>query len=337
MNTGSIRFFAVEKITFIYILITTLFLVAMPDVYLTSGLISFRLIIVGVIISFAWFNAHYNWWGVRLMRYAFVGAMLSYWYPDTYDMNRMLPNQDYLLAGWEQSLFGCQPALEFARLVPQQWFSEILHMGYFSYYPIIICTSLYFFFLEKKKFEHFFFVVICSFFLYYLIYIAFPVAGPQYYFPAIGKENLLQAIFPPVGTYFHQNNSLLIDGDHFGFFYQLVENTQQVGERPTAAFPSSHVGISTLIVILILHYRQFRIFFALLPFYLALVMATVYIQAHYLIDVLAGLVSSYLFYRLSNRIYELFTRKYYGLSELKTIFMSEAMRLKLLEKRTELY
>jgi len=337
IRKDSIRFFAVEKITFIYIFITTLILAFLPHLYLSSNLMMFRLMIVAVIVALAWFNAHYNWWGIRLLRYAFVGAMLSYWYPDTYDMNRMLPNQDHLLAGWEQGLFGCQPALEFARLMPQHWFSEFLHMGYFAYYPMIIGTSLYFFFLEKKKFEKFFFIIICSFFLYYLIYILFPVAGPQYYFPAIGQENLHQAVFPPMGTYFHLNNSLIIDGDHSGFFYQLVENTQQVGERPTAAFPSSHVGISTLIVILILHFRRYRIFALLLPFYLALVMATVYIQAHYLIDVLAGLVTSYLFYRLSDKIYELFTRKYYGLSELKTIFMSDTMRLKLIEKRSRIY
>ncbi|NDV67281.1 hypothetical protein D0T60_18910, partial [Bacteroides sp. 224] len=30
-----------------------------------------------------------------------------------------------------------------------------------------------------------------------------------------------------------------------GFFYNLVKTSQQVGERPTAAFPSSHVGAGT--------------------------------------------------------------------------------------------
>ena len=36
-------------------------------------------------------------------------AFLGWWYPDTYELNRMLPNLDYVFAQWEQNLFGCQP------------------------------------------------------------------------------------------------------------------------------------------------------------------------------------------------------------------------------------
>ena len=39
-------------------------------------------------------------------------------------------------------------------------------------------------------------------------------------------------------------------GYQHGFFYSLVEGSQQVGERPTAAFPSSHVGMSTVLMIM---------------------------------------------------------------------------------------
>ena len=40
-------------------------------------------------------------------------VFLSWWYPDTYELNRVLPNLDHLFAGWEQTLFGCQPSLLF--------------------------------------------------------------------------------------------------------------------------------------------------------------------------------------------------------------------------------
>lgn len=42
-------------------------------------------------------------------------ALLSWWYPDTYEFNRHFPNLDHLFARWEQELFGCQPALLFSR------------------------------------------------------------------------------------------------------------------------------------------------------------------------------------------------------------------------------
>ena len=41
-------------------------------------------------------------------------AMLGIWYPETYEFNKLFPNLDYLFAGWEQELFGCQPALLFS-------------------------------------------------------------------------------------------------------------------------------------------------------------------------------------------------------------------------------
>ena len=57
--------------------------------------------------------------------------------------------------------------------------------------------------------------------------------------------------FPAIGDYFN-NNDILLPGPGFdhGFFFNLVEASQEVGERPTAAFPSSHVGISTIVMIM---------------------------------------------------------------------------------------
>ena len=50
----------------------------------------------------------------RFIRIVAQMALLSWWYPDTYEFNRMFPNLDHLVAGFEQQLFGCQPALLFA-------------------------------------------------------------------------------------------------------------------------------------------------------------------------------------------------------------------------------
>lgn len=133
-----------------------------------------------------------------------------------------------------------------------------------------------------------------DFFLHLLSVLYFvPVAGPQFYFPAIGDANVAQGVFPSIGDYFHHHQELLPGpGYEHGFFYSLVEGSQQVGERPTAAFPSSHVGISTILMIMAWRGSR-RLFACLLPFYLLLCGATVYIQAHYLIDAIAGFVSAF--------------------------------------------
>ena len=75
-----------------------------------------------------------------------------------------------------------------------------------------------------------------------------------------------------------------------------MEQAKAAGERPTAAFPSSHVGVSTVCMWLAYHARNRRLLYFLTPFYVFLCLATVYIQAHYAIDAIAGLVSGTLLY-----------------------------------------
>jgi len=329
IQNRSIRFFAVEKLTFIYILITSMIILFLkPELAVVTELLRVRLLMVLAIIVLAYFNSIKNWWVIRFSRFAFVGALLVYWYPETFDINRMIPNFDHLLAGMEQRIFGFQPALVFIQHCPQHWLGEILNLGYLSYYPLIIVTSMYFYLKSKQLFEPFFFIVLFSFFSYYLIYILFPTAGPQYYYQAIGLDQVSSGVFPNIGFYFDKHQALSTIGNNSGFFSQLVQNTQQVGERPTAAFPSSHVGISTLIIFMIIKNRQYLLLSFLFPFYVALVTSTVYIQAHYVIDVMAGFTTAFLFYFLGSMVYRTFTRRFLGIPELTAIFIKEPVKVR---------
>ena len=105
--------------------------------------------------------------------------------------------------------------------------------------------------------------------------------------------------------YYFNHNDILLPGPGFdhGFFYNLVEASQEVGERPTAAFPSSHVGISTIIMIMAYRVNK-KLCCFLAPFYVLLCCATVYIQAHYLIDVIAGWVSAVCIYIAATWMYK---------------------------------
>ena len=289
-------------------------------------LLGVRMLMVSVICGLVYFNSIKNWAFIRLFRFTFVGSLLVYWYPETFDINRMILNYDYLLAGIEQSTFGFQPALAFCQFYPHRWFAELMNMGYIAYYPIIIGTGLYLYFKDKDYFEYFFFTVLFSFFCYYLIYILFPTAGPQYYYQAIGLEQVHSNVFPEIGNYFDKHQ-LLVTGNNSGFFSQMVQNTQQVGERPTAAFPSSHVGITTLILILVTKNKHFYLLAFLSPIYLALVTATVYIQAHYVIDVFAGFITAFVFYFLGSFVYTLFTRRFMGIPELSSpVFLKKPVK-----------
>ena len=233
----------------------------------------------------------------KMVRIIAQMALLAWWYPDTYEINRMFPNLDHIFAGWEQNLFGCQPALLFAKALPWAVVSELMSMGYFMYYPMIALVTFYYFFCRYYEAERAVFVMLSSFFIYYLIYIYVPVVGPTFYFDAVGISEITKGIFPALGDYFNTHtNCLPTPGYTDGIFYQLVEDAKNAGERPTAAFPSSHVGVSTICMLLVWHAGNRKMLYVMLPFYIFLCLATVYIQAHYLIDAIAGLISAVVIY-----------------------------------------
>lgn len=225
-------------------------------------------------------------------------AMLGWWYPDTYELNRCLPNLDHLFARAEQWLFGCQPALRFAETCPWPVLSEMLDIGYVSYYPMIVAVMLAFFFCQYEEFTRCSLVILGAFFIYYTIFDLLPVVGPTYYFHAIGT-NHDPSFLPALGTYFNTHEQCLpTPGWTDGIGYWAVEVAKIAGERPTAAFPSSHAGVATVCVMLAFRLRSKRLFYILLPLYICLCLATFYIQAHYAIDTLAGILSGAAIYFL---------------------------------------
>ena len=227
--------------------------------------------------------------------------LLSWWYPDTYDFNKYFPNLDHLFAGYEQSLWGFQPALVFSKVCSHPVFSELMHLGYASYYPLIALVAVFYFFWRYHEFELATFIILASFFVYYVIFIFLPVTGPQYYYLAAGLDNIASGVFPDVGNYFASHQEPLpMPGWENGLFYHLVEEAHAAGERPTAAFPSSHVGVTTILMILAWRTQNRRLFWFMMPFFILMCLATVYIQAHYTIDVFGGLLSAVVIYAVLN-------------------------------------
>ncbi|MCR4602289.1 MAG: phosphatase PAP2 family protein [Prevotella sp.] len=232
-------------------------------------------------------------------------CLLGWWYPDTYEFNRIFLNLDYLFAGWEQSLFGCQPALLFSQQYSSPLLSELLCLGYFSYYPMIAAVALYYFWKHYDRFAYAAFVILASFFLFYVIFIFLPVAGPQFYFKAVGIDQISHGVFPNIYHYFELcQESLPIPGAEGGLFHDLVQQAHNAGERPTAAFPSSHVGISVVLLWLSWEARSRWLYVPVLVLSVLMFFATFYIQAHYAIDAIAGLFVGTAMYFLFRKIYQ---------------------------------
>ena len=305
----SYKLLAVEKLNLPYNLLTSLFIVVLydslnnPQKMLTDRFFILLLTFVPIYIYTRFPSA-----ATRFLRVAGQLSLLSYWYPDTFEFNRIFSNLDHLFAQIDLTLFGCQPALMFEQVCSSFWVREAFNLGYIAYYPMSATIVFYYFFARNRELERCTFVLVGSFYIYYIIYMFLPVAGPQFYFPVIDSALVAGGPYPEIGDYFNMHPEISIaQSGKGGLFTHLVGMAQASGERPTAAFPSSHIGISTVIMLLAIRAKR-GLALALAPFYLLLCCATVYIKAHYLIDAFAGVATGLLFYFLTSKFFDKYMR-----------------------------
>ena len=107
--------FAIEKVALIYNLLTTLLILFMfQDMHHPVKMLVERALIAALTFALMYLYRLYPCKLAAFIRTAVQMSLLSYWYPDTFDFNRIFPNLDHLFASAEQWLFGCQPAIEFS-------------------------------------------------------------------------------------------------------------------------------------------------------------------------------------------------------------------------------
>ena len=173
---------------------------------------------------------------------------------------------DATVMEWEQSLFGTQLAMDFGEWYNRLWFSEVLHLGYFSYYFIVPGAAATAFLLKgPRALERASFTIALAFFVCYVCFSVFPVAGPRYDFPK------------------------LVGDAANGKMFWLVHSILESGSSKGTAFPSSHVA-ATLAAWFATGRESKRVFWIMAPFAVSLTLATVYGRFHYGIDATAGLV-----------------------------------------------
>ena len=275
--------FSVEKISFIYALLTGLFAIifGVKENNLTA-MILYRVLFIFIILTLAFSYQHKKTQLLWFIRNVFPLVLTVYWYPETYFMNESIfSSLDKYFVAADQALFGCQPSIEFSKHYPQIWINELMNVGYISYFFIIAATVLITFRKNKEHMERTVFIILCSLFIHYLIFIILPVVGPQFYFPS--PENAIPCE---------------------GFFRETMTILQSMGEKPTGAFPSSHVGICLICMYLVFK-NSHKIFYLLIPIALILVCSTVYIKAHYLTDVIGGFISAPLCFWICKKLFNL--------------------------------
>ncbi len=177
---------------------------------------------------------------------------------------------DRIFAEADRLIFGFQPAIEFHRALPQHpLLVELFFFGYFFYF-ILITAGWWLLFLQRRyaqALQAFTIVTACFFFMFFFFSL-FPVQGPKYYFPELRS------------AWYGSFRGYLVTG----ILRQAFDRMNLAG----AAFPSSHVVVATVSLLLNRRYNP-ALAWALLPLTLLLFLSTVYLYAHYAVDVLAGL------------------------------------------------
>lgn len=214
-------------------------------------------------------RADYKFQLSRLIRGWYVVALI----PATYkELSYLIPlihprDFDVELAMIDYRIFGAHPTVWLERVT---WppLTEVFQISYVTYYfwPIILGALLW----RRRWFDkyHFWvFVIVFGFYLSYLGYIIIPAIGPRF-LPMIKDAQS----GPLTGIW----------------FYQTIRETLDKAEGITRdCFPSGH----TEMTLLTLYYaRKFhrRLFWWMFVPATALIISTVYLRYHYVIDVAAG-------------------------------------------------
>ncbi|PQJ77825.1 phosphatase PAP2 family protein [Polaribacter porphyrae] len=262
--------FQIKKIDilfFCYVFITTILLFLSDndfnkflELFFTRGL----LLSFGIALIFL--DAKVKSTFINLLRNCYPILFSVLFYTETVYYNKLIFNNlDNYLVDLDSLLFGFQPSIAFSNYFANPIFSELMYLGYFLFYIIIIVFVFITNFKLEKEREELFFKLTSSMLLFYLFFCFFPATGPQFYFSS-PEKNLPDA-----------------------FIFDKIMHFIQKAEQPTGAFPSSHVGIS-LIILVFIRKRAKTFFKIALPFVFLLIFSTVYIKAHYAIDAIAGII-----------------------------------------------
>ncbi|HDD35297.1 MAG TPA: phosphatase PAP2 family protein [Candidatus Desulfofervidus auxilii] len=162
-------------------------------------------------------------------------------------------------------LFGQCP-FDYLERFKKPWLTEILQLGYISYYfmPIILISIL--FKKHDKKLSSIIFTILLGFYLSYIGYLIFPAEGPR----GLGINQ--QSIYG--GTW---------------LAIKLFKILNFLEKNRLDAFPSGHTEISIICAYFAFYSgKKLGFFFSL--FTILLIFSTVYCRYHYVVDVLAGIL-----------------------------------------------
>ncbi len=173
---------------------------------------------------------------------------------------------DGLIQSLEAAVFASQPSLELSGTQTYLVLSEVLCVGYLSYYFIIYVPLLILYLTRRvEAFRAMMFGLMLTFFAHYLWFIYFPVQGPWFILdrPAAAVAD--------------------------GPACRLVEAILDAGASRGAAFPSSHLGVAVAVAVIARRVAPGMVWPVALSA-LGIALGAVWGGQHYAVDMVAGAV-----------------------------------------------
>ncbi len=246
----------------------------------TWMLVNIGVIVFAFLISFLEDKQNLKLW--RIIHYWYIAPLIFITFKQLYFMIYPIRGQDFdrLFIQIDRWIFGANPT-EVLQKIAFPLLTEILQIVYSMFYllPIILALVL----LRKRKYlalDFAIFSIVYGFFLSYLGYFALPGIGPRF---TLHDFSQLDTQLPG-----------LLFTKYLREFVNLGESISSSTVNPAQSvqrdvFPSGHTMITLVVMYLSVRLRsRSRYFF--LPVGSLLIFATVYLQYHYVIDLVGGLV-----------------------------------------------
>jgi len=219
---------------------------------------------------------------LKILRFWYPVIMIIFIFKENYHMVHAInPNDiDKTLIKIDYMVFGVNPTQWFYRFA-NPLITEMMEIIYILYYLVIVIYGIELYVKKRyDDFEYSVFILFVGFYLSYILYIIFPAVGPRFYlhdFTAIDAE--LPGLF------------LTAPLRHILDFAESIPsgavNPQDYVQRD--AMPSAHAEIVILLAYLS-HKLKLKSFRFYMPYCILMIVSTVYLRYHYVIDLVAGAV-----------------------------------------------
>lgn len=270
----------VVVVFYIFLIIMNIIFHAKIEHTSTWMVVNIGVIVFAFLISFLEDKQNLKLW--RIIHYWYIAPLIFVTFKQIYFMIKPIRGEDYdwLFIKIDYWIFGANPT-QVLQEIAFPILTEILQIIYSIFYllPIILALVL----LRKKKYlalDFAIFSIVYGFFLSYLGYFALPGIGPRF---TLHNFSELDTQLP----------GLLLT-KYLREFVNLGESISASTTNPAEfvqrdVFPSGHTMITLVVMYLSVRLKsRSRYFF--LPAGSLLIIATVYLQYHYVIDLVGGLI-----------------------------------------------